>query len=430
MENVPQDRIVQFLRYIDIGRAPGTRLTGKDIREGVTKWAQGRDSRMSPWGIQVRHPINGYVPPIPYQDSTVICGRWIRDAEVPEEFAGHPRDCTCRGRPPPKLTFEDSPSWVPSVLQAFQHGEVTDPSLEMAESVPTSILPKSRSTTCLFMELPPELLELILDYLVPTGQTYQFFPARNGKTSVQIVQKFVPDVKRTGSTSFQSGERPAPHSMQSIQSTQPTNPATGSAYTSLAGTCHYFQDIIYSRLFSHNDFVFHLTPYTIHSAIRSNDFTKLRCWTRTTPHTSQALGPLTARAAKYLRHVTLIASLPFSHSSQDLKTITSLVSDAASMLSEAKLKHLALALNPAKPGSNDNRFSLQALPVDMLQAEVDKDGVLSLKIREPHVDPVRESNKTQRVFAPLLQGPKGVKELVLDGPLSEGFLGELRSALM
>ncbi|KAF2169763.1 hypothetical protein M409DRAFT_52267 [Zasmidium cellare ATCC 36951] len=442
MDDVPHDRILQLMRYVgNIGGPPGRRLTAKDIREAVTTWAEGKDSRMSPWGIQFQHPDpnTGFVPPIPYQDSSVICGRWIRDVEVPEEFSGHPVECTCHGRPPPKMTFADTPSWVPSVLQAFQHDEVTDASLEMAESLPKTTLLESPSGSCLFMELPPEILELILEYLVPTGQTYHFLPARNGKNSVQVVQKFVPDGKRTGTATskhapptapLSANQSPAPNSMQSIQMSNPKHPATGSTYMSLAGTCKYFQDIVYSRLFSQNDFVFNLTPYTIHSAIRSCDFKNFRCWTRTTAHSPKALGPLTARAAKYLKHVTLIASLPFSHSSLDIKALTALFSDTASTLFEAQLSHLALALNLAKPGSNDNRFALQALPVDLLQAEVKKDGLLSLNIREPKVDPVRESNKTQRVFAPLLQGPKGVKEVKFNGPLSEGFVGELKSALM
>lgn len=358
---------------------------------------------------------------------------------MPEAFAGHPTECTCYGRPPPKMTFSDAAHCNSGVLRAFQHDEATDPELDLAETLPSIALPESRSTSCLFLDLPPELLELILDYLVPTDQTYHFFPARSGKQSVQIVQKFVPE-KLNGSAGIFllndqkvlrcRSETAAPNSLQSIQASSPKNPSTGSAYTSLAGTCKHFQDIIYTRLFSHNAFIFHLTAQTIHSAIWSSDFTKFRSWTRTTQDQPVALGPLTARAAKYLKHVTLIASLPFSHGSQDIKALSALFGDAAGMLSEAKLSHLAVALNLAKPGSSDNRFSLQALPVELLLVEVDGEGSLSLSLREdPKVESVRESNKTQRALAPLLQGPKGVKEVVLRGPLSDGFVQELESAL-
>lgn len=389
---------------------------------------------MTPWGIQIFHPDRGeYVPVMPYQDLIAICGRWIRDIEVPDDLSGHPRECTCCGRPPPKLSFKDSPQWCPGIVQAFQHSEVTDPSLELMESLPMTILPDSQSTSCLFMELPPELLELILDYLVPTGQTYHFFPARRGKESVQVVQKMVSDGKHAPMSTMFGMRRnnlvPAANSKQAILQTTPKHPAINSAYTSIAATSKYFLDIIYSRLFSQNEFVFHLTPHTIHTDIRSNDFTRFRSWSRTTPHTPRALGPLTARAAKYIRRVTLIASLPFAHGSQDIKATSALVSDAASMLSEAKLSYLGVALNVAKPGSNDNRFFLQALPVDLLQADVDRDGLLSVQLREPEVTSVRESNKPQRVLAPLMQGPKDVKEVVLSGPLSEGFVKDLRSAL-
>lgn len=437
MDDVPYDRILELARWIALRRSPNP----KETRRGVAAWAEGKETRMTPWGIQLYHPDRKlWIPLMRYDTHAVICGRWIRDIEVPESYAGHPDECTCYGRPPPKMVFSDPPHWNSGVVQAFQHNELTSPQLDLAERLPATTLPESQSTTCLLMELPPELLELILDYLVPTGQIYHFFPARNGKKLVQIVQKFVPEkstassepsIQATQSSLFCSNASIAPNSLKSIQASNPRNPATGSSHTALAGTCRQFQHIIYTRLFTHNSFIFHLTPHTIHSEIRSTNFTKFRGWTRTTQHTPKALGPLTGRAAEYLKNVTLIASLPYSHGSGDIKALSVLVSDTATMLSKAKLSRLAIALNLAKPGSNDNRFSLQAIPVDLLRADVDSDGSLTVSLSNPVIDAgIRESNKTQQALATLLQGPKNVKEVILSGSISESFARQLHDALI
>lgn len=207
-----------------------------------------------------------------------------------------------------------------------------------------------------------------------------------------------------------------------------TLPATGSAHLSLAGTCKQLHQIVYKRFYGANAFIFNFTANAIHSFVHMRDTNMLRSWSRIVSQEPQCLGTLTERTACYLKDVTIIASLPHSHGSQDIHALTDIVLDAASDLASARLDHLVVHFEIAAP-SQDNRYSLVALPIDTLQAEVKPAGKLKVQIREPTVHQVRDSNRAQRAMSPLLSGPKGVKHVELSGFLSESLVSDLERAL-
>lgn len=424
LDSVPQERIVAIA--VQTGGTRGQR--GQELRRRVAESVEGKKHRMTPWGIQFLRgggTNDDWIPALPNRRQHTICGRWIRDLEVPDfEYFS----CT-------KMVLSDQFGIGTEVLTAFQHGETTDPSLDLAHRYESVVATKPETKRCMITKLPQELFDIILDYLVPEGQTYHFLPVRSDGRIVQIVQKFVPESTSQKTTSSDaitatraSGPNTIVNPMDALPNISSTLPATGSAHLSLAGTCTQLQQAVYKRFYGANAFIFNFTANAIHSFVHIRDTNMLRSWSRIVPQKPQALGTLTERTASYLKDVTIIASLPHSHGSQDINALTDIVLGAASDLAPARLNRLAAHFEIAAP-AQDNRYSLVALPIDILQAGVSLAGKLKVQIREPTVHQVRDSNRAQRAMIPLLSGPKGVRNIELSGFLSESLVSDLESAL-
>ncbi|KXS95227.1 hypothetical protein AC578_1861 [Pseudocercospora eumusae] len=366
-------------------------------RQKVIHWAQDKQARMTPWGVQYLSPERGeWVPYLHAISDGAICGRWFRELHCFRH-----------------LTY------------LAQTSHLADPSLDIMKHEKLDTVPP-RNDSCRITELPTELLQHIISYLLPSNTTYQFFPARLDTTrSVQIVQKFTPQpaVKEN-----------APPSYQPVRyNTTDRPPATASAHLALAATCKRLQEEVYSSFFAGNSFILHITAGTIQNAVRSRDFRQFQTWTRILPNSANdghsSSWPITARASRYMRNLTLIISLPPAPVSKDIDILEAKVSKAIAALSAANhLDNLTVNLHQSLQ-KRDKRYTAQILNIESLEAEVDAKGKLSIAVREPNVQSVRSWNKAQRVLRPLLRGPKNVKKVVLSGPISDDLVEELQNAL-
>ena len=243
LDSVPQERIVAIA--VQTGGTRGQR--GQQLRRRVAELVEGEKHRMTPWGIQFlcgSDTKDDWIPALLNRRQHTICGRWIRDLEVPDfEYFS----CT-------KMVLSDQFGIGTEVLTAFRNGEITDPSLDLAHCYGNVVATKPKTKQCMITKLPQEIFDIILDYLVPEGQTYHFLPARSDRKIVQVVQKFVPErtFKNTTTSDMAGATRAAGPSTtvrptDAYSYTDSAYPATGSAHLSLAGTCKQLQHVVYKR---------------------------------------------------------------------------------------------------------------------------------------------------------------------------------------
>ncbi|KAK3681556.1 hypothetical protein B0T22DRAFT_539946 [Podospora appendiculata] len=129
----------------------------------------------------------------------------------------------------------------PGLIETFYVGERVEPALDNRDTSgyaypPPSKRPRGR---CYLQELPWELLDQILDYLIPSGCAYYFLKA-SSKTTIapwpfqcQIIQQMVPEHVKIKTVS--------------------------SAHMALAATNQNFNRIVYDKFYARNKFVFTLS---------------------------------------------------------------------------------------------------------------------------------------------------------------------------
>lgn len=355
-------------------------------------------SRVTPWGIQhLNEGHNVWMPPWPHHPTTMPAhGKWLQDGEYPTQCTNHDGRSMCAGHGTPKITVPHYP-----LLSAFRSNEEIDSTLDLAERHNTDRYKdvKPSEGCSMIFELPVEIMRQILDYMLPSGQTFHFLPARDQKQHVQVVQRLA---------LTESNE----------QSGTPT-------YLALAATCRELQDLIYAIVYGENDFIFNISAVPVRAKLRSSNFRKFTSWSRLLRQTPQPLGPLTARAATYIKKVTLLIALTPSHGTKDVNELEKLVTEAAEILTHCKrLQHLTIDFQLApRVARNDDALSVDRLDVDF------RDGQLEVGIWKPEVETVRRPNMTQRVLLPLMR-IRGVRKLALSGTMSEDVFGELQAALL
>ncbi|KXT13973.1 hypothetical protein AC579_8839 [Pseudocercospora musae] len=395
-------------------------------RQKVVLWAHDKQARMTPWGVQYLSPERGeWVPYLRGIRDATICGRWIR--EQPHQCINCGRSASCQSSAP----RVGIPYCLGDLMYAVQNAHLADPSLDIMKDARLETRPP-RNDSCRITELPTELLQHIITYLLPSNTTYHFFPARLDTTrSVHIVQKFTPQPAVKENASPPDGVMKRYQPVRYNTTDRP--PATASAHLALAATCKRLQEEVNTSFFARNSFVLHITAGTIENTVRSRDFRQFQTWTRILPNSAkdaQSLAwPITARAASYMRNLTLIISLPPAPVSTDIDILEAKVSHAMAALSAARhLDSLTIDFQQSKQ-KRDKRYTAQILKIDSLKAEVDGNGKLTIALHDPNVQPVRTWNKAQRVLKPLLQGPKDVKKVVLSGPISDDLVEALQEAL-
>lgn len=300
-------------------------------------------------------------------------GRWIRDRKVLEASAftegkpwqewGWRRPLRSQGEPPEPLVLPQN-----YVMQAYPLGHqdiVSAPELDMADvpDVTTRArMPYPRGRGML-NKLPVEVLEMIIEYLVPTGCTYSFFMAEtrdihsdseSKQRSIRyVVNQMVPlwtpkelDEQLLGkdSTVEYTDEMDFPDAVGEgeDQKAQVVNRKRlrderrkkaiqrGSAHMALACINTTFQHLIYTRFYGRNTFLFTLSGYPFTPLrIEARDLdTRWLSWTRVLtrsvcpgadvfdrtkvrpPGDGGALGFITARAAAYMTDVKLCVITP------------------------------------------------------------------------------------------------------------------------
>ncbi|KAF7193204.1 hypothetical protein HII31_05430 [Pseudocercospora fuligena] len=395
-------------------------------RQKVIDWAQDKQARMTPWGVQYLSPERGeWVPYLHGILDATICGRWIR--EQPHQCINCGGSASCQSSAP----RVGIPYCLGDLMYAVQNSHLADPSLDIMKHGKVEIA-SPHNDSCRITELPTELLQHIISYLAPSNTTYQFFPTRLDTTrSVRIVQKFTPQ------PAVKENAPPPDGVMKRYQpvryNTTDRPPATASAHLALAATCRRLQEEVYSSFYSENSFILHITAGTIENAVRSRDFRQFQTWTRILLNSAKdgksPSWPITTRAASYMRNLTLIISLPPAPVSKDIDILEAKVSETMTALSAAKhLDSLTVDFQQSMQ-KRDKRYAAQILNIDLLEAEVDGNGKLTIAVHDPNVQSVRTWNKAQRVLKPLLRGPKGVKKVVLSGPISDDLVKELQNAL-
>ncbi|KAK7953740.1 hypothetical protein PG996_014632 [Apiospora saccharicola] len=242
--------------------------------------------------------------------------------------------------------------------------------------------------------LPPELLhqifqELFLDGLfISTGCATQFLSARRANKPTQIVHQMTP---------FPKGYH------NNMMAPIPNKPGAGGL--GLAQTSRYWHDYIYSKQYGQNALVFNV-GINIHEArIGSRDFLSWHSWMRAlTPppngETPGPLGPLTGRAAKWLRECE-------------------------------RLESLQLCLQVCERA--DKRFD--TLRIDLLGTSlvVEEDSgnrrYMKVEIRDPVVQEPTRMNKLQKAFEPLLELENVAQKVVINGLVLREFYDQLYQTL-
>lgn len=280
--------------------------------------------------------------------------------------------------------------------------------------------------------LPPELLQQVLRELFPDGHfisrgcATQFFSARYANKPIQIVHQMIP---------FPEGyqnDRMVP---------MPNKPGAGGL--GLAGTSRHWHDYIYSRLYGQNAFVFHVGINTHEVRIESRDFGPWHSWTRALPpppphgEMPGPLGPLTDRAAKWLRDATLVIACPTSRGAREVSRLEAEVRRVVGVLRECeRLESLQLCLQVCERA--DKRFD--TLRIDLLNASLvvaEEDGggsesgrrYMKVEIRDPIVQEPNCMNKLQRAFEPLLELENVTQKVVVNGLVLREFYEELSRTL-
>ncbi|KAK6856267.1 hypothetical protein PG995_008418 [Apiospora arundinis] len=288
---------------------------------------------------------------------------------------------------------------------------------------------RSTSPQGLLGILPPELLQHILDELFVDGCATQFFSGRIANKPVQIVQLMVPlpqDKKGDEDTS------------PGIHSTATTTP--GAPGLSLARTNRYWQKYVYGRLYGRNAFIFNMGISTQEVRHRSLDFREWQSWARSLPSEEGPgpLGPLSGRAARWLRDVTLVIACPTSQSRQELARLEAEVRRAVEILRECELPDsLQLCLQVCE--RVDKRYD--TLGVDVLEASVVAEAEegsggegggkrrMKIEIGDPVVQEPTRMNKLQKAFEPLLELKGMAQKVVINGLLTREFYDHLHRAI-
>ncbi|KAK7935533.1 hypothetical protein PG985_001028 [Apiospora marii] len=273
--------------------------------------------------------------------------------------------------------------------------------------------------------LPPELLQQVLRELFPdglstsTGCATQFFSARQANKPIQIVHQMMP---------FPKGYH------KDMMVPIPNKPGAGGL--GLAQTSRYWHNFIYSSLYGQNAFVFNVGITTHEVRIESRDFGSWHSWMRalTPPPNGEMpgpLGPVTGRAAKWLRNVTLVIACPTSHGAREISQLEAEVRRAVEVLRECeRLETLQLCLQVCERA--DKRFD--TLRIDLLDASlaVEEDSsrrYMKVEIRDPVVQEPTRMNKVQRAFEPLLELENVAQKVVINGLMLREFYDELSRTL-
>jgi hypothetical protein len=205
------------------------------------------ETRSTPWAEQTYHEALSIWEP--YGSDVGIHGTWLQDTEDPrqsEDSNGQP--IVSYGKDVSKIS---SPSRA--LLQSFRAPGNVDAVYKRNQSSPTQQEVQASKGRCMLLELPPELMEQILDHIVPYGCVYQFITSRDQKGLVQIVQRSTPKHCKPGSSA---------------------------AHLALAATCEEMNAIVYSTLYGQNKFIFNISAAPIRAHTRSADFRTFEGWSR------------------------------------------------------------------------------------------------------------------------------------------------------
>ncbi|KAI5361464.1 hypothetical protein Slin15195_G125790 [Septoria linicola] len=412
----------------------------KQRRAEVAAWIKDKPHRMSPWGPQFlwregmypprppHHHGDQWIPRLRLMDRPSICGHWILDIENPPQCINHTGHSQCMGTLP-KIKAPPSGMGLYNMLNAFEHGEVTDLDVDLHEQCSGSTT-APRTRRCLITELPSELIQHILSYLVHSGGAYHFMVARKTATHAAVlIQKFV--AEPSDITSPNRGAGNGVHSLNTFSdNAREVLPSTGSSHMSIASTCQRLQQETYACLYGRNQFLFNLSAGPVHHEVGSPNFRHFSSWSRVLPDNSATpFGPVGRRAASFLRSLTLVVSLPPAAGTTEVSALEKIVADAAELLQGSAcldkltidLQHTAVVL--------DKRFQPPVKTLNILEVEVAPTGGIAVNLHEQKLQPVRRTSKAQNVLSPLLIWPKAVKEVICSGPLHEDFAAQLERAL-
>lgn len=140
-------------------------------------------------------------------------------------------------------------------------------------------------TQCMFTALPDEILVRIFEYAVPTGLIVHVFPrGTNGKGTVVHI--------------FGAGKR-----------SRTVPPASGA----VASVCQRFADLYYSLMYGGNRWVFEMAMNPTAARFEGASLHELESWSRYYDTLHWDSGPLSARSAKYIKHLTILMTLEFNN---------------------------------------------------------------------------------------------------------------------
>ncbi|CCC14212.1 hypothetical protein SMACR_08671 [Sordaria macrospora] len=292
----------------------------------------------------------------------VFRGRWVRDRKLRKPAWGFPErpwqswnwrmPLRSQGSPPEPLSLPQD-----YVMQAYPLGHedsICAADLDMID-VPNATFNPCPGGRGMLDKLPVEVLEMIIEYLVPTGCTYNFFmaemrdvhsefrsiryvvhqmvpiwtPKELDKLDERLDKEEVDACEDTDEMDFPDGEG---DEEKEIAKRSKTAIQGGSAHMALACINKTFQDLIYARFYGGNTFIFHLSSYPftpINIEARDLD-TRWTSWTRVltrnvrprvvTRNTARPpgpLGPITARAARYITDIKFSIVTPYEDTTDE-----------------------------------------------------------------------------------------------------------------
>lgn len=255
-------------------------------------------------------------------------------------------------------------------MQAYplEHEDVVcTADLDMAD-VPDATIKPYPGGRGMLDKLPVELLRMIIEYLVPTGCTYSFFMAdrRNNypepRSFCSVVHQMVPvwrskkrddqdikeqvadgmdqmasDLENDYDPYFSDNETYEEMSQEDNKLRKETI-QKGSAHMALASVNRTFQDLVYTRFYGGNTFVFHLSTYPFTRIDLETGDLQDRLWLSWSRVLIRnvwppgPLGPITARAARYFGDAKLIIVAP-SEDTSDAEAMTYLAQVVDSAIS-------------------------------------------------------------------------------------------------
>lgn len=293
----------------------------------------------------------------------IIRGRWIQDCEYRSRsgppgvpLRGWRAPIRLQGSPPDPL-----PLPLDYVMQAYplNHENAVCSADLVQFDVPDSFFKPCLGGRGMLDKLPVELMKEIVGYLVPTGCTYSFFVAdrRDIHSETQsfcsVVHQMMPigrqqkvnelgrDIDWTDDTDspdsdLSSSEGVERNKLKSIQSIkEPMH--NGSSHMALASVNKTFHELIYARFYGGNTFIFHLSssPFTRIDLEAQDLGTRWFSWSRVLTRNvlpPGPLGPITARAARYMEDIKLSIVAP-SEETTDKEAMISLAQMVDSAIS-------------------------------------------------------------------------------------------------